>query len=227
MAPSSGPRALAACTLAVALLVACSLFETSPPPPPAPAAVPAPAPAQVPAPAVVPPQDLASPADKITRQLLDYGARLRALAPAELAAEVARLDALAAGAAGPLPAETKMYLGMALCQQHFPGDLARGAALLDSVAQGTAPELGPWQPMARLLASQAGEQRRQEDQLEHQAAQRRDTQRTLQQLTEKLEALKAIERSMITRSAGAPVPIGPAGAGGTGAETGPPPAKTP
>jgi hypothetical protein len=51
------------------------------------------------------------------------------------------------------------------------------------------------------------EQRRLEDQLEKGAAQRRDQQRTLQQLNEKLEALKAIERSMTARPPGAnPLP---------------------
>jgi hypothetical protein len=53
--------------------------------------------------------------------------------------------------------------------------------------------------MARLLLARIAEQRRLEDAFNREAAQRRDQQRTLQQLNEKLEALKAIERSMTTR----------------------------
>jgi hypothetical protein len=55
-------------------------------------------------------------------------------------------------------------------------------------------------------------------------AQRRDTQRAIQQLTEKLEALKAIERSM-TGHPSAASPPGPGSA--PGAESAPPPAPKP
>jgi hypothetical protein len=83
--------------------------------------------------------------------------------------------------------------------------------LLESVVKAGAPELQPWQPMARLLLARVTEQRRLEDAFNREAAQRRDQQRTLQQLNEKLEALKAIERSMTTRpgSGAAAVPVTP------------------
>ena len=60
--------------------------------------------------------------------------------------------------------------------------------------------------MARLLAARIAEQHRLDDQMERQTTQLREAQRTIQQLTEKLEALKAIERSMIKRPADAPAP---------------------
>jgi hypothetical protein len=77
----------------------------------------------------------------------------------------------------------------------------------------------PWPPIANLLADRVAEQRRLEDQLDRMTTQRRDTQRTLQQLTEKLEALKAIERSMTARPPSASTP-------GNGADPAPAP-KTP
>jgi transcription elongation GreA/GreB family factor len=105
-----------------------------------------------------------------------------------------------------------------LAQQHNPGDLARAASLLESITQAIKPELRAWQPMANLLAAHIAEQRRLEDQLERQAAQRRDTQRAIQQLSEKLEALKAIERSMTSRAPGTAA---------SGTEPTPPATKTP
>jgi hypothetical protein len=83
----------------------------------------------------------------------------------------------------------------------------------------------PWQPLARLLAGAIDEQRRLEDLLDQQAAQRRDTQRAIQQLTEKLEALKAIERSMNTRSTGAPRASAPVAKGTV--EAAPAPGRAP
>lgn len=193
-------------------LGACSVFSPAPPPAPAPKPQAAPAPAPAPAP-VPPPRELstpidpATPADQAARRLLAYDGRLRQMTPPELSAEIARLGAQASGSADPpAPPDAKLALALALAQQHNPGDLARAADLLGPLVQSTSPELQPWQPMARLLADRITEERRLEDQLDQQAAQRRDTQRALQQLTEKLEGLKAIERNMAARPAAAPPP---------------------
>ena len=59
-------------------------------------------------------------------------------------------------------------------------------------------------PLARLLASRYAEQRRLEEQLDKQNQQLRDVQRRLDQTNERLEALKAIERSLTSRSPAAP-----------------------
>ena len=56
-------------------------------------------------------------------------------------------------------------------------------------------------PLARLLATRYTEQRRTEDQFELQQQQVRDLQRRLDQTTERLEALVAIERSLGNRPA--------------------------
>jgi hypothetical protein len=201
--------------LAALLCSACGMLGAPPPPPPprpAPAPPPLPAP---PPPVAVAPADLATAADKATRRLLAYDEHVRSLAPPDLSAEIARLDATLAPGVTTSPPDILLDLSLALALQHNPGDLARGASLLEPLTQAVTPELKPWQPIAGLLAGWIGEQRRQEEQAERQAAQLRETQRTMQQLTEKLEALKAIERSMIKRPAG-PGATGEAPAGGRG-----------
>ncbi len=152
----------------------------------------------VPAPAPVP-----DPADVASRRLLAYHDQLRQMQPPEVAAEIARLNGVVSATATAAPADAVLELSLALAQQRNPGDLARAVALLEPITRSSAAELTPLQPLARLLLGRVAEQRRLEDQLDKAAAQRRDQQRTLQQLNEKLEALKAIERSMTTRPPGA------------------------
>jgi len=200
--PGLPGRALPAVLAAALLCGACGLFAGPPPPPVRPPPAPAPAPAPPPPPVAVAPEDLAAPADKAARRLLAYHEKLRLLSPADLAAEIARMDAILAPGVTTSPPDTLLDLSLALSLQHNPGDLARAASLLEPLAGDAAPELIPWQSIARLLAGRIAEQRRLEEAAEHQASQLRDTQRTMQQLTEKLEALKAIERSMIKRPAG-------------------------
>src|SRR5882762_8116564 len=138
-------------------------------------------------------------------------------APARAPEPAAPLQADAAGSA-----DHVLALALALAQEHSPGDLARAASLLEPITQATSPEPQPWQPLARLLAARIAEERRLEDELERQSSQRRDTQRTIQQLSEKLEALKAIERSMTAHPAATP----PAGSA-PGPESAPPVPKAP
>lgn len=186
-------------------LGACGMFEAELPPPRAAPAAPAPAPAPpppTPRPAPAPPPDLARPADRVARRLLAYNEKISQLAPADLAAEIARLDALVSAPPAPESPDVVLQLSLALAVEHNPGDLARAGDLIDPIAASAEPDFEPWQAVARLLAGRIAEERRLEDQLDRQAAQRRDTQQKIQQLTEKLEALKAIERSMTARSGG-------------------------
>ena len=192
------------------LLAAC----VTPPvevPPPAPAAS-APAPVAPAASAVVimVPAPV-EPADQVSRQLLGYHEQLRQMSAADLGNEITRLNAIVSANTAAAPTGAVLELALALSQQHNGGDVARAVQLLESVVKAGAPELQPWQPMARLLLARIAEQRRLEDAFNREAAQRRDQQRTLQQLNEKLEALKAIERSMTTRpgSGAAAVPVTP------------------
>ena len=187
LAPIAAAMALAACA--------------SPPPPPPVVVVPAVPPAP-PAPPREPP---ATPADLATRQVLAAHERLRQLPPGELAREQARLGD---GSAGP---QATVELAIVLGQSHNLADTARAMSLLDALLRSTAPEAAAWQPVARLLWARLGEQRRLEETIERQNQQARDSARRLDQLNDKLEALKAIERSLVTRPGagpGAPVPPG-------------------
>jgi hypothetical protein len=90
-------------------------------------------------------------------------------------------------------------LALAVFLTRFSRDLTRALTLLDPLIRSTAPEVQPWLPIARLIHARYAEQRRLEEQVERQAQQLRDGQRKLDQLNEKLEALKAIERSLTAR----------------------------
>ncbi|MGH8832019.1 MAG: hypothetical protein ACREXV_13160, partial [Polaromonas sp.] len=71
-------------------------------------------------------------------------------------------------------------------------ELVRAQELLARVLGNGDAEAQALHPLARLLASRYGEQRRLEEQLEKQTQQLREVQR-------RLEALKAIERSLTSR----------------------------
>jgi len=198
------PRGLVAGTAAL-WLAACSTLQPPPPPPvappPAPPPVVAPPPPPPPPPPVVPQVD---PADAAARRLLAYHEQLRQFTPAELAQEVTRLNAMISANASAVSPSMVLELALALAQTRNNGDLARAVTVLDPLVRSSAPELAPWQPLARLLMARLADQRRLEEQLERQSAQLRDAQRNLQQTTEKLEALKAIERSLNARPGGTP-----------------------
>jgi hypothetical protein len=191
---------LTGCALA---LSACIALQPEPPVLPA-VAAPASAPALiVPPPAPAPP-DPADAADLASRRFLAYHDQVRQMPANDLANEITRLSALVSASPTSAPADSVLELSIALAQQHNGGDLARAIALLEPLTKSSASELAAWQPLARLLLGRVAEQRRLEDQLAREAAQRREQQRSLQLLNEKLEALKAIERSMTTRPPGAP-----------------------
>jgi hypothetical protein len=189
----------------------------------APALPPQPPPPVTP-PVAEPKADLTSAEDLVARRLLAYHEHLLQFTPAELTADITRLDAEVEHTSSAAVPDVVLDLALALTQQRGPGDLARASGLLEAITQAQSADMQPWQPMARLLASAIDEQRRLEDQLEQQATQRRETQRAIQQLTEKLEALKAIERSMTTRSTSTPKILPPTGAGN---EAPPPAARQP
>lgn len=191
------------------LLAACTLVQPAPapvpPPPPAPAPVPPPPPPPPPAPQV-------DPADAAARRLLAYHEQLRQMSPAELGQELTRMNALVAANAQSASPSVVLELSLALAQSRNNGDLARAAALLDPIVKSSNPDLAPWQPLARLLSARFIEQRKLEEQLDRMGAQLREVQRNLTQTNDKLEALKAIERSLTARPPAAPVkpPVTPA-----------------
>jgi len=183
------------------VLAACTVVQ----PAPAPVPPPPPAPAPVPPPPAPPPPPQVDPADAVARRLLAYHEQLRQMSPAELGQELTRMNALVVANAQSASPSVVMELSLALAQSRNNGDLARAAALLDPIVKSTNPDLAPWQPLARLLSARFVEQRKLEEQLERQGVQLREAQRNLTQTNDKLEALKAIERSLTARPPSAPV----------------------
>jgi DNA repair ATPase RecN len=140
---------------------------------------------------VVPATPLAT---EVILRRLAYADRARRMQPAELSQEVTRLGDVVR------PTE-QVQLALVLSQLHQLPELIRAQELLARVLANTGSEAQTLQPLVGLLASRFGEQRRVEDQLEKQTQQTREVQRRLDQTNERLEALKAIERSLTNRPA--------------------------
>ena len=79
----------------------------------------------------------------------------------------------------------------------MPSDLPRAQALVQKVQAASTDEAQALQPLARLIGARLAEQKRLEELLDKQATQMRDQQRRLDQLNERLEAMRAIERSLL------------------------------
>ena len=154
--------------------------------------------------AAVPPPILpaAPPAPDVVARVLIYAERVRTMPPAELNQELGRL---AAPGEANLPASL-VQLSLVLSQLRQLPELIRGQELLARVLANAGPDAQLLHPLARLLAFRYGEQRRLEDQLEKERQQTREVQRKLDQTNERLEALKAIERSLTTRPPAPPAP---------------------
>lgn len=187
-------RHVLAGALAAVAALACTACAPVPPAPPPP---PPPEPATVYV-TVMTPEDLAA------QQLLGFQAAISRMNATDLGREVAKLGDNPAA-----PADA-MKLALALSYTHASGDLARAQGLLDRVLNNSALEAQAWHGLARLLVPAFADQRKAEEQIEKLNQQLRDTQRDnqrkLDQLNEKLEALKSIERSLTNR---APAAVGP------------------
>jgi len=187
------------CIAAAALLAGCAVPLV---PAPAPALPPAPAPAPAPAaPEPLPEPPPAPPAPPTAEEIaavtlptmLRYADWLRTLTVPELAHEISRI-----GDPG-VQVTRQMQLALALTQSRVPADLVRAQALLQRVLAQNTPDARAQHPLARLLTAQYNEQRRVEEQAERQAQQLRDAQRRIDQLNERLEAVRAMERSLPSR----------------------------
>ena len=217
--------------LAALLLSACAAQETARParpldnqpaaPPSAPAA--SGAKAELPPPletraVVVSPVNLsAAPATAIPQRptnlsVLAYADKVRSLPPAELQQEIARLSDLTDPAR---QAADDLQLALALGQTRVPGDLVRAQGLLQRVLANPQEEVRMLHPLARLVSARYAEQKRVEDLVDRQNQQLRDSQRRIDQLNDRLEAMRAIERSLTSRTTpGAAAHPGTAAPGG-------------
>lgn len=146
------------------------------------------------------PLDPVTPGDLASRQLLAYHEQVRVLPPNDLAQEINRLTAL------PAAPDTSLELAMALMQTRNGGELNRAIGLVEPLTKGASTDQRLWQPFARLLLSRLLELRRLEDLLDKRNQELRESQREVKQLNEKLEALKAIERSLAPRPSSAVPP---------------------
>lgn len=149
-----------------------------------------------------------NPATDAALKALSYADRVRSLSTAELVQEISRLGEAST------PAE-QLQLALTLSQLRQTPELIRAQDLLTRLLANASPEAQTLHPLARLLAARYGEQRRLEDQLDKQAQQTRDVQRRLDQTNERLEALKAIERSLTSRSAPSASPSSPSASSST------------
>lgn len=134
-----------------------------------------------------------APVPDVVTALLSYADRLHALSPADLAAEI-----VVQGDPGNV-ALRQMQLALALTHLRQPADTARALGLFQRVIAHPGPESLPLKPLARLLANRLLDQRKLEEATDRQAQQLRDSQRRIDQLNERLEAMRAIERSLTTR----------------------------
>ncbi len=131
-----------------------------------------------------------APTDNAARIVLNANDRLRQLSPLELGQEVAPRDDAS------LPPGNAVQLALALMFSHNNGETFRAQTLLDQVLRDARPEANEWRPIAQFLADRVAEQRRMEGELEKSKQVRDDLQRRLDEANRKLEALKAIERSL-------------------------------
>lgn len=185
----------------------------APPPSPVPAVFvgppsPAPSPAVQPPPAStpVPPLPSQSPAAPVhpLEQALAHADRARSLSPAELAQEIARV-----GDGGDTGLGI-MQASVLLAQARGPANTARSQMLLQRLLGRSDAQSRTLHPLARLLAAHLSESRRADEHNERQAQLLRETQRRAEQLSERLEAVRAIERSLPSRpGAGASAPARP------------------
>lgn len=185
----------------------CALRPPPSPVPPVAVAPPSPAPA-VPPPASTPgpPLHVQSPPAPThpLEQALAHADRARNMAPAELAQEIARV-----GDGGDTGMGI-MQASLLLAHARGPANTARAQMLLQRLLGRGDAQSRTLHPLARLLAAQLSESRRADEHNERQAQLLRETQRRAEQLNERLEAVRAIERSLPSRpGAGASAPARP------------------
>jgi hypothetical protein len=138
------------------------------------------------------------PVPDVITALLTYAERLRVLSPTDLAAEI-----VVQGDPGNVPLR-QMQLALALTHTNQAADTVRALALVQRVVGHPGPESVPFKPLARLLAARLTELRRVEEMNDRQAQQLRDSARRIEQLNERLEAMRAIERSLNSRPSAPP-----------------------
>lgn len=106
----------------------------------------------------------------------------------------------------PNSAQIAIKKAMLLATLRGNGDLLRAQNLLDQLLKSTEHDAERLKPLAYLLNTQYGEWRRLDDSVEKLNQQVHEEQRRAEQLSDKLEALKNIERTLPARPGAAPAP---------------------
>lgn len=123
-------------------------------------------------------------------ELLAYNVQLRKMSPAELGRELARINTYPAGPA------TSVRRAMALSLTRDAIDLAKAEAQLWNVMADRSVEAEKLKPLVQLLVGHYSDLRRVADGAEKTSVQLKEAQRKVDQLNDKLEALKNIERTL-------------------------------
>lgn len=123
-------------------------------------------------------------------ELLAYNAVLRKMSPAELTRELQRINGYPAGPSN------NVRRAMALSLTRDAIDLAKAEAQLWNVMADNSVEAEKLKPLVQLLVGHYSDLRRVADSAEKSATQAREAQRKVDQLNDKLEALKNIERTL-------------------------------
>lgn len=146
----------------------------------------------------------------VVQQVVDYQGWLVQQTPESLAAEIERLEKTATPRA-------QLEHALLLAQRHQPADLEEALAVLANLQASTDPAAATWRQVATALApawrADLQEQKRLREQLDKQSQQMRDTQRRADQLNEKVEqlgqkldALKSIELNLPKPASTPPAP---------------------
>jgi hypothetical protein len=209
-------KGLAPCLVAALWLGGCAT-------PPSPVTVDRPEPATKAPGAIEPPPDRAPGADQPcdaerpsaptantglpsnVSAVMAFADHLRGLSGSELVQELNSM-----GDPGAAPTR-QMQAALVLMQLHQTTASARALGLLQRVASNPAPESAALKPLAQLLAQQLtthlNDQRHLEDTVDRQAQQLRDSQRRIDILSDRLDAMRDIERSLTPRPPGrGPIP---------------------
>lgn len=123
-------------------------------------------------------------------ELLAYNIQLRKMTAAELGRELQRINTYPAGPA------TNVRRAMALSLTRDAIDLAKAEAQLWNVMADRSVEAEKLKPLAQLLVGHYSDLRRVADGAEKSSVQLKEAQRKVDQLNDKLEALKNIERTL-------------------------------
>lgn len=135
----------------------------------------------------------AAPVLLLNDVLADYP-RLRRLSAGELAREQTRLALRAQQA--PTSDALRLHYALSLCAADNPDLIPKTQQVIESILRSNTDDSEPWRATALVLNHLFAQNRRLDENVEKLQTQLRDEQRRSHDLRNKLEALKAIERSL-------------------------------